>query len=160
MKQEVTTSLQQITYQIKKEIKIMENKKYHIDYAKKVIIITKSFAKMAQTFGSPEAEIMERLLTKYPDFKMEYKQIKKNNSAEKYSGLSVETMRIFFESRIRVAAADEVAKEVAQADFERFQSVLEFLGTKQYAKIKKWFLENYKEEYKTWSITDEFNKAA
>ena len=138
----------------------MNNRGYEINYAEKKIIITKSFAKKAQTLGTPEAETMETLMIKYPNFAMEYKTITKNSSAEKYSGLSLDTMKIFFESRIRIAAADKTATEAAQADLERFQSVLDFLGTKQYAKIKKWFLENYKEEYKNWSITAEFNKAA
>lgn len=138
----------------------MNNRGYEINYTEKKIIITKSFAKKAQTLGTPEAEIMETLMIKYPNFAMEYKTITKNSSAEKYNGLSLDTMKIFFESRIRVAAADEAATEAAQADLERFQSVLDFLGTKQYAKIKKWFLENYKEEYKNWSITAEFNKVA
>lgn len=137
----------------------MENKNYYIDYTQKVIFIKKRFAKLAQDFSTPEAKEMEMLLEKFPTFTLEYKEIKKNKSAEKYSGLSVGTMRIFFESRIRMATTDE-KKNAAEADLNQFNNVLEFLGTKQYAKIKKWFLENYKEEYKEWSITDEFNNVA
>ena len=137
----------------------MKNRNYEINYATKVITITKRFAKLAQDFSTPEAKEMEMLLEKYPTFAMEYKKIEKKENVEKYNGLSLETMRIFFESRIRVAMNEETVA-AAKADLENFQRVQQFLGSKQFAKIKKWFIENYREEYKEWSITKEFNKAA
>lgn len=138
----------------------MNNRGYEIDYVAKEISITKNFAKKAQNLGSPEAETMEILLGKYPAFAIKYKENEGTKKTEKYNGLSVQMMRCFFDSRIRMAAADEEKAAAAKKDLENFNKVLALLGSKQFAKIKKWFLENYKEEYKAWSITDEFNKAA
>ena len=137
----------------------MNNRGYEIDYVAKEISITKNFAKKAQNLGSPEAETMETLLGKYPTFAIKYKD-EGTKKTVKYNGLSVQMMRYFFESRIRMAAVDDEKVAAAKKDLENFNKVLALLGSKQFAKIKKWFLENYKEEYKAWSITDEFNKAA
>lgn len=134
----------------------MKNKGYEINYAAKEIIITKRFAKLAQDFTSEESRTMETLLTKYPNFTMKYKEIDRKENKETYSGLSLAVMNAFFDSRIRMAETDE-EKAIAQKELDTFKNVKEVVGTKNYAKIKKWFIDNFRDEYKAWSITTEYN---
>lgn len=134
----------------------MKIKGYEINYAAKEIIITKRFAKLAQDFTSEESRVMETLLTKYPNFTMKYKEIDRKENKETYSGLSLAVMSAFFNSRIRMAETDE-KKAIAQKELEAFESVRAVVGKGNYAKIKKWFIDNFKTEYKTWSITTEYN---
>jgi len=149
----------------------MKNKGYEINFATKEITITKAFAKLAQDFSTPEAAAMEVLMTKYPTFTMKYKEIQKKANKESYSGLSLNVMKAFFESRIRMEKAkmeeseeitEEMTKELEKREKEQeaFQNVLKVVGKGKYATVKKWFLDNFKVEYQKWSITTEYNVAA
>lgn len=148
----------------------MKNKGFEIDFAAKEITITKRFAKLAQDFSTPEAKEMELLMTKYPAFTMKYKEIQKKANKESYSGLSLDVMKAFFESRIRMAkdkmkeseseeVTEEMKKELEKREKEQeaFLNVLKVVGKGKYATIKKWFLDNFKAEYQEWSITTEYN---
>ena len=139
---------------------------YAINYEKKEITITKTFAKKASQLNTPEARIMRQLRNEYKDFSFVYRQIDKKENKESYAGLNLTTMKLFFESRIRVEkeSCKEELKEGeklnSEKDYEAFENVKKVVGKGKYATVKKWFLDNFKEEYKEWSITKEFNKAA
>ena len=133
----------------------MKNTNYAIDYARKVIIITKKFGKLAQDFNTPEAREMEKLFEKYPTFAMEYKKVERSKKTETYKGLTIDRMDKFFNSRVHMAAAGE--KETVEADLAQFKKVLEHFGREQYVKVKKWFVDNYAKDYEEWSETKEFD---
>lgn len=137
---------------------------YTINYETKEITITKTFAKKASQLKTPEAKTMRELRAEYPDFTFTYRKIETNESKESYGGLSFATMQGFFESRIRVEKLEnkETKEEELSSvrDYEQYKKVREVVGKGKYATVKKWFLDNYREEYLKWSITNEYNKVA
>lgn len=136
---------------------------YNVNYETKEIIITKTFANKAAALNTPEAAIMKQLRTEYPDFTFSYKRIDKKENKQSYSGLTIKTMELFFESKIRAERAanpDVEGKLASELNYENFNNVKKVVGKGKYATIKKWFLDNFKEEYSNWSITDEYKKVA
>ena len=139
---------------------------YAINYETKEITITKTFAKKASQLNTPEARLMRQLRNEYKDFSFVYRQIETKENKESYAGLNMETMENFFKSRIRVEkAANEnepatTEKLNSEQDYEAFKNVKKVVGKGKYATVKKWFLDNFKEEYSNWSITDEYKKVA
>ena len=106
------------------------------NHAAKEIIITKTFEKAANKVGSTEYNELVKIRKDFPDYTIRRKEIEKNTSKQSHKGLTVKEMKRFISTR------DE--KEVAL-----FERVCEIAENKQgkYAVIKKWFLNNYKDEY-------------
>ena len=106
------------------------------NHAAKEIIITKAFEKAANKVGSTEYNELVKIRKDFPDYTIRRKEIEKNTSKQSHKGLTVKEMKRFISTR------DE--KEVAL-----FERVCEIAENKQgkYAVIKKWFLNNYKDEY-------------
>lgn len=113
------------------------NKGYRIDHAEMTITITKKFAKEASQIGTDAFKEMQMLRRECEGYKVVYKTIEKNDKKESFSGLSIKEMRRFLASR-------------SEAELETFNKVVDIASCKQgkYAIVKKWFLDNYKEEYK------------
>ena len=106
------------------------------NHAAKEIIITKAFEKAANKIASTEYNELVKIRKDFPDYTIRRKEIEKNTSKQSHKGLTVKEMKRFISTR------DE--KEVAL-----FERVCEIAENKQgkYAVIKKWFLNNYKDEY-------------
>ena len=106
------------------------------NHAAKEIIITKAFEKAANKVGSTEYNELVKIRKDFPDYTIRRKEIEKNTSKQSHKGLTVKEMKRFISTR------DE--KEVVL-----FERVCEIAENKQgkYAVIKKWFLNNYKDEY-------------
>ena len=106
------------------------------NHAAKEIIITKAFEKAANKIGSTEYNELVKIRKDFPDYTIRRKEIEKNTSKQSHKGLTVKEMKRFISTR------DE--KEVVL-----FERVCEIAENKQgkYAVIKKWFLNNYKDEY-------------
>ena len=106
------------------------------NHAAKEIIITKAFEKAANKVGSTEYNELVKIRKDFPEYTIRRKEIEKNTSKQSHKGLTVKEMKRFISTR------DE--KEVAL-----FERVCEIAENKQgkYAVIKKWFLNNYKDEY-------------
>lgn len=111
---------------------------YKVDFAAKVITITKRFGKAAGVLGTPEFEVMQQLRKEYVDYKVQYKTIERNENKQTYKHLTIDEMKRFLSTR--------EDSQFALAQFARVENVV---GNKKgkYAIIKKWFLKNYKEEY-------------
>ena len=106
------------------------------NHAAKEIIITKAFEKAANKIGSTEYNELVKIRKDFPDYTIRRKEIEKSTSKQSHKGLTVKEMKRFISTR------DE--KEVVL-----FERVCEIAENKQgkYAVIKKWFLNNYKDEY-------------
>lgn len=138
---------------------------YTINHVSKEIIITKSFAKAANVIGSIEYKEMLTLLQDFNGYSVSYKTIKTKENKVAYKGLSLRMMNLFFESRIRIAESKEdntVEIAAVTKDLDNFVKVNLIAEGQQgkYAIIKKWFLDNFKDEYSTWSMTHEFDTKA
>lgn len=57
------------------------------------IVISKSFAKNAYCFGTPEYEMLQTVRRDYPEFKVVLREIKKNTNVDHYKGLNYEYMK-------------------------------------------------------------------
>ena len=118
---------------------------YKIEYATKVIIITRKFAKAAGVLGSPEFKIMQQLRAEFPDFDFQYKTIEKNDSKNTYKNLTVDEMKKYLATR-----------EDSKVTLSEFEKVRKLTENKQgkYALIKKWFLGRYKNDYNDYLSLD------
>lgn len=114
-----------------------KNNNYTINFEARTITITKKFGKEASEFGTEAFEIMKQLRAEFPDFQFVYKTIQKKENKESFKGLTIDEMKRFIAER-----SDE--------ELITFEKVVEIASCKQgkYAIVKKWFLDNYKEEYK------------
>ena len=112
---------------------------YKVDFAAKVITITKRFGNAAGVLGTPEFEIMQQLR------KFQYKTIERNENKETYKHLTIDEMKRFLSTR-----------EDSQSALVQFARVENVVGNRKgkYAVIKKWFLKNYKEEYNAFLSLD------
>lgn len=61
------------------------NKGYRIDFAKKNIIITSAFKELAQNIDSDEYDILTRLMTDFPDFRISMPAVKPRKNHGKIS---------------------------------------------------------------------------
>lgn len=114
------------------------NTNYTINFEAMTITITKKFAKEASQFGTEAFREMQMLRKEFEGFQFAYKTIKKAEKKEKFEGLTIKEMRRFLGAR-------------SEVELETFNKVVEIASGKQgkYAIVRKWFLDNYKEEYKT-----------
>ena len=110
------------------------------------IILTKAYAKLAYTPGTKEFRELASLHKAFPDFPIEMRTANKNENKEKFTDLSVSRMERF----IKCFKDEKALKEFYNAkDF--------YTGTAgYYGKMKKWFLDKYKEEY----LNADFSKMA
>lgn len=118
----------------------MKNTKgYEINFEAREIIITKKFSKAAGTIGTTEYMEMRTLRNDYGDYRIVIKTIEKKENKVAYKGLSLDEMERFLKANR------------SQEELELFNKVVKLQeGNKgKYAAIKKWFLSNYKEVYKT-----------
>ena len=113
-----------------------KNTNYTINFEAEEIIITKKFGKAASQIGTPEFKVMQQLRKEFTGFSFVYKTIEKKENKKSYKGLSIDEMKRFVFTR-----TDE--------EVDMFEKVLALASNKQgkYAIVKKWFLDNYKEDY-------------
>ncbi len=109
------------------------------------IVLTKAYAKLAYTPGTKEFRELAKLHKAFPDYPIVKRTASKKEDKEKFTDLSVARMEYFIERFKDEAAMTE------------FQNAKEFhKGTVgYYGKMKKWFLDKYKEEY----LNADFTKA-
>lgn len=108
-----------------------------IDFGNKKIILSAKLAKLAFTVGTEEFEYVSKLVAAYPTFELAQKEIDKNDSKQKYEGLSIHKMRAFI-----IYKKDETATK----EFDTIIKIYENEKGK-YAAIKRNFLNRYKNEY-------------
>ena len=106
------------------------------NHAVKEIIITKAFEKAANKIASTEYNELVKIRKDFPDYTIRRKEIERNTSKQTYRGLTVKEMKRFISTR-------------SEKEVELFDKVCKIAESKQgkYAVIKKWFLDNYQNEY-------------
>ena len=116
---------------------MMNNNQFKIDYIKKTITASKKFLKAASVYGSTEYKTMIQLRTDFPTFTFEEKQITQKKGKQSYKNLTFEKMR---EHIILCQDGNRL---------KQFDYLMTFYEThrNRYAKIKSWYLEQYKDEY-------------
>lgn len=103
-----------------------------VDFDKKVIIITKEFAKRASIIDTPEFNRLSDLCRGYPNFKVITRTAKKSTTRPSMKGLTKE----FMEKHI---------KKLHSADwaiYQRQQQISEAFKC-PYMYMRKWFIERY-----------------
>lgn len=116
---------------------MMNNNQYKIDYIKNTITASKKFLKAASVYGSTEYKTMIQLRKDFPTFTFEEKQITQKKGKQSYKNLTFEKMR---EHIILCQDCNRL---------KQFDYLMTFYEThrNRYAKIKSWYLEQYKDEY-------------
>lgn len=114
------------------------NAGYTINYADRTIVMTKAFAKEANTYGTQEYKTLVALLSDLQGYTASIKSIARNKSKKTYAGLTYENMEKY------ISAVDPQNKDKKLAEFDRIRELAEAQNAK-YAFVKKWFLQNYPE---------------
>ena len=115
-----------------------KTKGYELNLVEGKIILTKSFYKKVSDCTSEEYRILVQLRKDFADFAIEIKELKKKDNKKSYKGLSIDEMKRFMLTR-------------NEKEYEKFKRVCDIAESQKgkYAIIKKWFLDNYKDEYVT-----------
>lgn len=113
---------------------------YIIDHATKTIKITKDFAKRSGIIGSNEYHALVMFRRDFPDYEIRFRTAKVNKEKETYGGLTFEFMEKYLTSLNDPAALDGLKRV---KEYYKGQPAY-------YAKVKKWFLSNYK-DYETFN---------
>ena len=122
--------------------------KLTVKYAKGVIEMNTTFAKMMANPLSEEYALLQRTRLDFPTFAVRTRQIKTNPKKDTYKGLTYEYMRDY----IILHTAPENETE-AIAEFDEMILISKCHGkTLRYPTIKKWFLAKYPEVAKFGSV--------
>ena len=110
-----------------------------IDTRKKVIAMTKKFAKASRRVGSPEYDMLQLVRRDYPTYRVETKTTKAK--ANSLKGLNYHFMEIY----IKKHAEDKLE------DFNVQTAKLDGIKNASYLEVKAWFLNTFPEieEYNT-----------
>ena len=120
-------------------------------YAKSVIEVNTTFAKMMQNPLSDEYALLQRTRQDFPTFAVRTRQIKSNPKKDTYKGLTYEYMRDYIITH--TSPEEELA---AVAEFDEMILVSKCHGKSlRYPTIKKWFLAKYPEVAKFGTIENE-----
>lgn len=115
--------------------------KLMVKYAKGVIEMNTTFAKMMQNPLSDEYALLQRTRLDFPTFAVRTRKIKSNPKKDTYKGLTYEWMR----NHIATHEAEEVVEEKLNAFDEMVYISKCHRGSLRYPTIKKWFLNEYPE---------------
>ena len=110
-----------------------------IDHAAKTITVNKEFLQRAGQFGTPEFREALQMKEDFPDYLLVERTIKRNLNKHTYGQLTYKKMENFIQGW-------ETEPEKALAEFE---AIKQWARTQNaaYAKVKKWFLDKYKEAF-------------
>lgn len=112
-----------------------------IDFAKKQIVMDRTFAKNSADTRSEEYAHLQRVRCDYPTFTVTTRSCRKNESKESYKGLTYEYM----EHYILTHENQETVLEVLD-EFNELQLIAECHSkSRRYPAIKRWFLARYPE---------------
>ncbi len=114
--------------------------RYEINYVENIITVTKKFLKDAGIIGSDAYTELAQVRRDYPDFPIVQREITKKQGKKSYGKLTYKRMAEHIETK-----EGENAPTVL-AEFERVK-LLSKLQAGQYAFVKTWFLNRYKDEF-------------
>ncbi len=110
-----------------------------IDHKNGLIIMDRTFAKMAENTFSTEYKHLQQVKKDNPDFRVVRKTIKKNANKETYKGLTYEYMINYIITHEPVETRSIVLDEFAE-----LKLISECHSkSKRYPVIKNWFLDKY-----------------
>lgn len=110
-----------------------------IDFAKKKIIMDRTFAKNCTNTGSTEYAQLQSVRRDYPDFEVITRQIKKNSAKESYKGLTYDYMEDYI-----ITHEDEDHVEIVLAEYHELRLIASCHSkSRRYPVIKQWFLAKY-----------------
>lgn len=113
--------------------------KLTVKYAKGVIEMNTTFAKMMQNPLSEEYALLQRTRQDFPTFAIRRRQIKSNPQKDTYKGLTYDWMR----NHIATHETEEVVEQKLK-DFDEMVYISKcHRGSLRYPTIKKWFLKEY-----------------
>jgi len=112
-----------------------KNTGYSVQQVEKEIVITKEFGKRASIHNTPEYKTLLKLRQDNPDFSVVYKTVQIKKSKETHKGLTYGRM----EEHIR----KQPDGENNIIEFEKVKA--HYSSNCRYAKVKKWFLSNFKD---------------
>ena len=116
------------------------NNGYEINYIENTITVTRKFLKDAGVIGSPAYNELARVRKDLPDFQIVQREITKKQGKKTYGKLTYEVMADF------IAVKEEEDAPAVLAEFERVKA-LSKVQAGQYAFVKNWFLNRYKDEF-------------
>jgi len=116
---------------------------YKLSHGEKKIIVSKDFLVRSGCFGTPEFDEMSRLRVQFPNYMVEEYQIEKNPNKQTYGKLTYEYMVDYIKGKEPADQRDQVLSE--------FELVKKYSKAQRasYAYVKKWFLNRYKDAFKT-----------
>lgn len=128
------------------------NANYEIDIINSKIIMSKKFYKAASiSVNSPEYKTLIQLRNDNPDFAFELREIKKKDGKKTYRNLTYDNMRNYI--IVREGENSSILKE-----FDKTVKLSQSHAG-SYAYVKTWFLNKYKDEFKTDTDNAEKTKA-
>ena len=116
---------------------------YEVLHTEKTVVVTKKFLLAAGNPMNPEFDKMMEIRTMFADYKIVEREIEKNPNKQTYGKLTYENMRC----HIRGKETEERAKIL----LKELDTVIDVSKTQRasYTYVKKWFLNLYKEDFKT-----------
>ena len=113
----------------------------HVDFEKSMIVMDRTFAKLASNTNSIEYEKLQQVRRDYPEYTVVTRKIKENDNKVTYKGLTYNFMREY------ILSHGSTAKRVhCYGEFERLMEIsLCHSQGKRYPTIKKWFLKTFPE---------------
>ena len=122
-----------------------------INEAKRVIEVTKGFAKEASKYGTMEYRELQEVRRDYPNFKVVTRSTVKNKDG--FKGLTFEYMEKYIKKHREIEIENEETGEKSKRDLlvefygycgkDEKGKKLEIAKGATYAEVKKWFLEQY-----------------
>ena len=112
-----------------------------INHTKELIVMDRTFAKLAENTMSAEYAHLQQVRKDYPEYTVIQRQIKKNSNKETYNGLTYEYMEGYIMTHGSI--------ETIQANLREFEEMrlISKCHSKafRYPVIKSWFLQKYPE---------------
>lgn len=120
-----------------------KNSNYEVLHTEMKVIVTKKFLMAAGNPMNPEFDEMMNLRTRFAGYIFEERQIEKNPNKQTYGKLTYEYMKDYIRGKETAEKAAVLLKELdAVIDMSKTQRAA-------YTYVKKWFLNLYKEDFKT-----------
>ena len=115
----------------------MASRPVWLDHARKMIIMSRTFAKKAEDPRSNEYAILKQLREDNFGYAVIRKEIRKNPHSEHYKGLTYDYMRTYITNHEPEATRQTMSDELEHMiEISKCHSI-------RYATIKKWFLAKY-----------------
>lgn len=120
----------------------MKKNEMKINHDTKTITVSKEFMMKAGQFGTPEFERALSAKHDFPGYTLAVRTIKRNSEKWTYGDLTYERMEQFITDH-------ETDEEKRKAKLKEFEGMKVWARTQKaaYAKVKEWFLNEYKSEF-------------